>query len=446
MSSWDERTLEEMLRRELGDHDITVPHLERLTGGSSREIWALTMKRGGGSRELVLRCDPPGERRDDGAAMEAAVMTAARRAGVPVPEVVAVASGDVDGLFLERVDGETVGSRVLADPGLSEARARLARACGRALGALHSTPAPPGLIVIDRVAEYRAVLDELGQARPVLEFVHRWLVDRPPADRPAVLTHGDFRLGNLVVDQEGLRAVLDWESAHLASPLEDLGWLCVPAWRFGCPLPVGGFGTVDDLLAGYVEGGGSADISPSDLHWAVVAGTWVWAVGCLQQAERHRSGATRSVDLAAVGRQVVANEADLLTLVTPDVLPSRSGLVEEERALPETLAFGPPTLTELLDAVAGTLEHDLLPGAVGRDRYLLRVCRNVLAMTIRELLTGAVVARSADDLALCEAVRAAPGEVPVDIVRALVERTADLLDVVDPRRAAAFRGRQSSDQ
>lgn len=438
----DLSSIEAMLRDLLGDPSALVARFERLTGGSSREIWALTLERSGVQRELVLRCDPPGERRPEGTALEASVMAAARSAGVPVPEVIATATGALDGLFLERVDGETVGSRILADPGLATARAGLARECGRALGALHSMPAPPGLTVIDRVAEYRAVLDGLGHARPVLEFAYRWLLDRHPVDRPAVVTHGDFRLGNLVVGSDGLRTVLDWESAHLASPLEDLGWLCVPAWRFGGSLPVGGFGTVDDLLSGYVEAGGSADLTPGELHWAMVAGTWVWAVGCLQQAERHRSGATRSIDLAAVGRQVVANEADLLTLIAPDVLPPASGVEDLAPRRAETLAFGSPTLTELLDAVAETIEHDLLPSAGGRGRYLLLVSRNVLRMSIREIRAGAdVLAAEAEDVALAQAIRSAPGGALPDVVTTLVARTADLLEVTDPRRAATFRSR-----
>ena len=51
-------------------------------------------------------------------------------------------------------------------------------------------------------------------------------------------------------------AVVDWELAHLGDPVEDLGWLCVKSWRFGVnDRRVGGFGTVDDLLAAYRAAG-----------------------------------------------------------------------------------------------------------------------------------------------------------------------------------------------
>ncbi len=54
------------------------------------------------------------------------------------------------------------------------------------------------------------------------------------------LVHGDFRMGNLMVDGERVTGVLDWELAHIGDPVEDLGWLCVPAWRFARPDLPGG--------------------------------------------------------------------------------------------------------------------------------------------------------------------------------------------------------------
>lgn len=443
----DATTLEAELRRSLGDDTVEVHELERLTGGSSREIWALTLRRGGASRALILRRDPPGEVRSDGAGLEVRAMSAAHAAGVPVPEIVAVTSAAAHGLLLERVDGEALPRQVLRADELGEARAALAFQCGEALGALHSATPPDGVPRIHRLDEYRDVLDELGQDRPVLELAYRWLIDHRPPPRPDVLAHGDFRLGNLIVGPEGLRSVLDWESAHLSSPLEDLGWLCVPAWRFGGPHPVGGFGTVGDLLAGYAASGGSADVTTDEMNWAIVLGTWVWAVGCLQQAERHRSGATRSIDLAAVGRRVTENEADLLDLIHPDgpahPLPPPTEADAEARSA--ALIYGPPALDELLEAVRDVLRDDLLPGADGRDGYQIRVCVNVLEMAVRELRLGAAIERNqVTDAELAAEIRAGTVDPEhADVVSAVFTRTAQLLDVVSPRRANRFRDTHS---
>ncbi|WP_433218287.1 phosphotransferase family protein [Dactylosporangium sp. CS-047395] len=283
-----------------------VVGLERLTGGSSREVWAFESA----GRELILLTDPPGEQRGEGAAFEASVLRAARAAGVAAPEAVAVVPG---GLVLERLEGETVPRRVL--DGLSDGP-KLARQCGEALGRLHTVDpgAIAGLPDEDRLVEYRATLDRLDPDRPVLELAHAWLMERQPVHRRKTVTHGDFRLGNFVVDGGGLVGVLDWESAHRGDPLEDLGWIAVRSWRFRGPGVIGGFGDVEDFLGGYRAASG-IDVSDADFAWAVVLGTWIWAVGCLQQADRHLSGKTRSIDLALVGRRVVEVEHDLLGLL-----------------------------------------------------------------------------------------------------------------------------------
>jgi aminoglycoside phosphotransferase (APT) family kinase protein len=139
----------------------------------------------------------------------------------------------------------------------------------------------------------------------------RWLdAHRPPPHGPAIV-HGDFRLGNLVVGRDGLAAALDWELAHRGDPAEDLGWLCVKAWRFGASAPVAGLGDHDELLQAY-EGAGGAHIDRATLHWWETLGTLKWGVICIMQARRHLSGAERSVELATIGRRVCENEWDVL--------------------------------------------------------------------------------------------------------------------------------------
>ena len=73
-----------------------------------------------------------------------------------------------------------------------------------------------------------------GEPHPAFELGLRWLAEaRAPRPTPPALVHGDFRNGNFIVGPDGMRAVLDWELAHLGDPIEDLGWLCVKSWRFG---------------------------------------------------------------------------------------------------------------------------------------------------------------------------------------------------------------------
>ncbi|WP_326643862.1 phosphotransferase family protein [Nonomuraea fuscirosea] len=288
----------------------------RLPGGASRETWALdVVGPDEGRHELILRLDSPGAPAEAGAglAAEAGLMRAAAGAGVPVPRIVACGESYI---LMTRVPGETIPRKILRDDAYAPARPRLARQCGQALAAVHRMPlssAPPSEEQ-DPLLRWRDVLDQLGEPHPVFELALRRLAGTRPRGRRHTVVHGDFRNGNLIVGPEGIRAVLDWELAHVGDPLEDLGWLCVKAWRFGSPLPVGGFGSYDELVGAYEEAGGQP-VDRDALRWWETFGVLKWGVICVMQTMRHLRGGARSVELAAIGRRVCETEWDLLRLL-----------------------------------------------------------------------------------------------------------------------------------
>jgi aminoglycoside phosphotransferase (APT) family kinase protein len=175
-------------------------------------------------------------------------------------------------------------------------------------------PAVPGLEAPDQVEQYRAVLDASGHPHPAFELAFRHLATTKPAASATTVVHGDFRLGNLIVGPDGLRAVIDWELAHLGDPLEDLSWLCVKSWRFGAAPRVGGFGEVPELVGAYEEASGRT-VDLDALRWWETFGTLKWGIMCIMQAAAHLTGAARSVELAAIGRRVCEVEHDLLLLL-----------------------------------------------------------------------------------------------------------------------------------
>jgi aminoglycoside phosphotransferase (APT) family kinase protein len=92
--------------------------------------------------------------------------------------------------------------------------------------------------------------------------------------------------------------------------MEDLGWMCVKAWRFGSRHPVAGVGEYDELFTAYEQAGG-ARVDPTSVLWWEVLGTLKWGIMCILQTMAHLSGASRSHELAAIGRRVCENEHDL---------------------------------------------------------------------------------------------------------------------------------------
>lgn len=313
----DPRPLQEVLEKALGPHPSPPANLLRLSAGATSAIWSFEY--GDPPTGYILRVAAQGSNRVP-ISTEAAAMEAARSAGVPVPPIL-TAGDDPDPfgrpyMIMQRIEGETLARHILRDEEFAEARTKFAGQCGRILARLRTTDQQdvPGLAYDDQLDRWTEILRLTDAPVPTFEWALRYLQrERPPENDPTVV-HGDFRLGNLIVGPEGVRAVLDWELVHLGDPMEDLGWLCARPWRFRGPNPVGGMGEYTDLLDAYEEESGM-QVDIDQLRWWEVFATLRWGIICLLQAARHLSGSERSVELATIGRRVAETELDLLDCV-----------------------------------------------------------------------------------------------------------------------------------
>jgi aminoglycoside phosphotransferase (APT) family kinase protein len=254
---------------------------------------------------------------------EASLLRAAAQAGVPVAPVVA-ASDDpsIAGspfVVVERLAGETIARRILRDETYAEARGVLIEQSASALASVHRIDPvdAPGLEAADQLGSlvdlYRMLEPTMG-AHPAFVLGMRTLELSRPTVRTDTVVHGDYRLGNLLVDEGGLVAALDWELAHLGDPLEDLAWFSIRAWTFGGDGEVAGVGTIDELVSAYEAASGQA-LDRDALRWWRAVETLRWGVICMLQAHTHLSGSSRSVELATIGRRVCETEYDLLRLL-----------------------------------------------------------------------------------------------------------------------------------
>ncbi len=310
--------------------DVVVEGLTRLPGGASREIWLFTARHPDGRAEpLVLRRDPPGHVIESSRAGEFALLEAAAAAGVPVPRV-RWCAGASDGLgsafVMDFVAGETIARRLLRDDEFGTARAILPDQLAAALARIHAMPleqpacAPlgrPDAATTPAAAElgrydgiYRAIAPD---PHPAFELAFRWLGARVPEPHRLAVVHGDYRVGNVIVGPEGLRAVIDWELTHVGDPLEDVGWLCVRSWRFGAAPPVGGLCDRERFFAAYERAGGDP-VDPGVVRWWEVFGNLKWGIITIMQAQTFLGG-VKNVELASLGRRTCETELELLELL-----------------------------------------------------------------------------------------------------------------------------------
>jgi aminoglycoside phosphotransferase (APT) family kinase protein len=307
-----------------------VANLVRLSGGASQETWSFDIVRAGGDLGAILRRAPSGygaaPARAAGLNTEAELMRRAYDAGVPSPRVFHVLEPCDElgaGFIMDRVAGETIPRKILRDEEFANARPKLARQLGGILALIHTLPLAQlpelrRMTAAAEIAELERDYHSFDWPRPVFELALRWLRDHDPGpSEHLTLVHGDFRHGNLIIGADGVRAVLDWELAHLGDPMEDLGWICVNSWRFGeIDKPVGGFGSREELFAGYQSGSVRSVDLDRVMFWEVM-GTLRWGVMCCGMMQRFRIGPEHSIERAMIGRRASETEIDLLRLLAP---------------------------------------------------------------------------------------------------------------------------------
>ncbi|MFL5431073.1 MAG: phosphotransferase family protein, partial [Myxococcales bacterium] len=308
---------------------VEVTQLTLLAGGASMEAWALDAHMPQGTLSLVLRRASGGRIYPDALSLEQehALVTEAHRSGVKVPRPYGFLPDLLghDAFLMERLSGETVGRRIVRLPELAEARALLPAQMGEELARIHALDlerlgflpgSRSGSSARRAIEGLVAQLDSVGEPHPAIELGIAWLRDHLRDTGPAVVLHGDFRIGNLMVGPEGLRGVLDWEFARVGDALEDLTWPSVKAWRFGMDeMRLGGIAPDERALIERYSRLTDRQVDPADFHAYELLGNVRWAIGSLQQAQRHLRGEEKSVELAILGRLACEVEHEILSLL-----------------------------------------------------------------------------------------------------------------------------------
>lgn len=377
------------MMRVAGAGDLS--NLTRLSGGANMESWAFDW--GGGA--YVLRRAPSAEYmegRPYGHPVEAALVRAAHAGGVKAPEVIGVLS-DADGMgtgyVMRRVIAEVSPAKILAAPPPS-----LVADLGRELALIHALPRaaiPAEIPVMDTaaaLAELKARFLSYGGDRPAIALAVKWCEDHLPEPADPVLVHGDYRMGNVMVDADGLAAVLDWELAHLGDAHEDLAFGCMTVWRFGMlDKPAFGVGSLDDYFTAYEAAGGRPVDRDRFKYWLVYRTLW-WALGCLQMGQAWRSGADTTVERVVVGRRTAEQELDIIRLLEDGAPAAERGAPLPPSPAAAAAPVGEPTTQEMVQAVRDWLGEAIKPQAEGHGKFQVAVAMNALGIVMRDLGAG----------------------------------------------------------
>ncbi len=420
-------SLAHFVRRVLGGRD-EPENLHRLTGGANMESWSFDYEGHG----YVLRRSPSAELmagRAYGHDVEAAVVRAAFAAGVKAPEIV----GEIEqsdnlgtGYLMRRVEAEVNPAKILANP-----PPVLLSDFARELAAIHAVPFSalptlPETNASSLLGEMKERFIGFGGDRPVMALSFKWLEDHLRTDARPVLLHGDFRMGNIMADANGLAAVLDWELAHLGDRHQDLAFGCINSWRFGhIDRPAFGVGQLEEYWISYTRASGTT-VDPERFRWWLVYSTLWWGVCCLQMADIWRSGLDVGLERAVIGRRASETEVDLLMLLEEDAPAEERGAI----TLPQQAKvrrLGEPSSAELLTAISAWIEAEVKPTAQGRDRFMASVALNAFGMLQRETTSSVAIHDKAlsDDLLTGRKSLATPGLLAKLKTQSLAKLAAD---------------------
>jgi len=234
---------------------------------------------------------------------ESRLQLALAGAGIRVPEILAVCDDEqllgVPFYVMTYLDGPVITRELPPGLGDPDARRRLAFDLVDTLVEIHAADvsqralsafARPGSY-LDRQVRRFSQLWEVNRTRdvPQVERVGRWLADHLPEPLPETVVHGDYRLGNMLLDPDDptrIRAVLDWEMGAVGDPRADVGYLLATySEPGGARNPLGtspvtaepGFPSRAELAARYAERSGR-DVEP--LAWFQALALWKAAVFC----------------------------------------------------------------------------------------------------------------------------------------------------------------------
>lgn len=437
-----------------------VENLRRLSGGASMESWMFSCA----DQDMILRRLPKdmkdiGENEKDAGfislSLQADIIETCYNHGIAVPHILArltPADNLGTGFIMNKVDGEALPQKLLKDPAYSKAIENLSIDAAKALAAIHNIALSnlpddlPQLSAEQALGYQDKIYRRIGTSIPAFDLAIGWLKAHLPPAHQDCLVHGDFRLGNLLVNETGLTSVLDWELAHIGDPVRDIAYMCTPSWRFGnYKLEAGGFDSQENWLNTY-EALSGTPIDRDRFRWWLMFNTLWWGVSCLLMGNAYRDGSLKTLERTIIGRRVSEVEIDLLLQFENLSGIKHAPLLWREPSLKP--ATDEMCYSEIAEALAGWNQESIMPASEGLDLYTSRMARNALGILQRRLAwgdqfqiqqTARLEAIGLDQNQLCQQLRQNAAQIPAQKLWDHLRLTTLERASIDQPRYAGFK-------
>jgi aminoglycoside phosphotransferase (APT) family kinase protein len=264
------------------DGPIKTVHAERAGLGQSYENWLIEVHASAPQKFIVRREPASGPLEPYDVVREATLLEGLSSRGVPVPPVLALCTDEAvlarPFAVLGFVPGAIPDYRNIASTAAwadAAARQRMLASVVNVLAAIQNVDwrhpdfagvasEPPGVSWLP--ARIRRMTSQLSTLLPdgslelaAIADAGAWIVTQEALLPPTrlVLTHGDYRVGNLIwQDNTRIAAVIDWEQASVGDPMQDVGYLCHPMHRETHPELMGMLGRRSELFSLYEKATG----------------------------------------------------------------------------------------------------------------------------------------------------------------------------------------------
>ncbi len=372
-----------------------VDRLQRLTGGASAQSWYFEYD----DIPYIMRREEDENPLSEALSLnhQADIMTAAYNKGLKVPQILGkIEQSDAlgHGFIMEYTSGEALPHKIFKTYEDTQFYEDLLQQCAVQLASIHSLPLSETLrhdSPMQMLQNLKQDYQTLGAKLPIFDWAFLTLEQQCPEAGEAVFLHGDFRMGNLMIDEAGISAVLDWELCHVGDAEQDLAYMCAPSWRFGhYENPVGGFGKIDDFINHYESISGCKVDRVRFDFWLIFSTLW-WGIVCLRMLDSWRTETERTLERAVIGTRVSEVELDLVLLLEGDA-PVSSAVRDWERPQRNLNASGATKASELIRALY-EWDEGVIETAKGRDLFEARVAKNALAIVERSAQFGALFVR-----------------------------------------------------